>query len=46
MLTEFGQLSGSIAKDAQNNYVSIISGKKIRNDLLTANLERIKMFHQ
>lgn len=43
MLTEFGQLSGSIAKDAENNYVSIITGKKIRNDLLTANLERIKV---
>ena len=42
MLTEYGQLSGSIAKDAKNNYVSIITGKKIRNDVLTANLERIK----
>ena len=42
MLTEYGQLSGSIAKDSKNNYVSIITGKKIRNDVLTANLERIK----
>ena len=41
MLNEFGQLSGSIAKDPAGNLISIITGKKLRNDVLDKGLAGI-----
>lgn len=42
MLNEFGQLSGSIAKDSNGNLISIITGKKLRNDVLESSFQGIK----
>lgn len=42
MLTEFGQLAGSLAKGEDGNLVSLISGKKVKNNIISDTLKNIK----
>ena len=42
MLTEFGQLGGSLAQGKDGNLVSLITGKKVRNNIISETLAGIK----
>lgn len=42
MLTEFGQLAGSLAQGKDGNLVSLITGQKVRNNIISERLATIK----
>jgi hypothetical protein len=42
MLTEFGQLAGSLAQGKDGNLVSLITGHKVRNNIISERLATIK----
>ena len=44
MLTELGNLSGSLAQGRDGNLVSLITGKKVKNDIIVTSLAKVKQF--
>ena len=44
MLTEFGQLSGTLGRDLNGNLTSLITGKKVFNDVVNESLVSRTMF--
>tara|TARA_A100001388_G_scaffold25834_1_gene16671 strand:- start:7931 stop:10393 length:2463 start_codon:yes stop_codon:yes gene_type:complete len=44
MLTEFGQLSGTLGRDLNGNLTSLITGKKVFNDVVNESLAGIKNY--
>jgi len=44
MLTEFGNLSGTLATDLEGNLTSLITGKKVFNDVMNESMTGIKNY--